>query len=175
VWMLGFGAFLLTGCHAPRSTARALTSINPVKKEKAADPAELEQNLFRFSDGFAVAVAASVDIMRAATNSSSDLDFQAWRLAVASDAWAVASGPNGLANVGDMIVLVTVSRRAVEEHWMTIYGTGAAPLLDCCRENETNIWHLADPYLKAGQRAELTAAIESWCKQHPGKECVSIV
>src|SRR5262249_24956939 len=124
---------------------------------------------------FAVAVAASVDIMRAATNSSSDLDFQAWRLAVASDAWAVASGPNAFANLLDMIVLVTLSRRAVEEHWMTIYGTGAAPLLDCCRENETNIWHLADPYLKAGQRAELTAAIESWCKQHPGKECVSIV
>ena len=70
-----------------------------------------------------------------------------------------------------MTVFVTVTRMALEENWKPkAFGESARPMLESCRNAETNIWQFAGTVLKPAQQAELRAAIEAWCRQNPMPE-----
>ena len=67
-----------------------------------------------------------------------------------------------------MTIFVTVTRVALEEHWQPkVFGESALPMLESCRNAETEIWRLAGTVLKPEQQAELRRGIEAWHRQNP--------
>lgn len=72
-----------------------------------------------------------------------------------------------------MTVFVTVTGAALEEHWQPkVFGESARPMLEHCRDSETNIWQLAATVLQPKHQAELRQAIEVWTRQNPLAENV---
>ena len=93
------------------------------------------------------------------------------KTAFGTEICTIASGPNAIANLLDLTIRVSVSRRTVEEHWQPqAFGESARPMLDSCRQAETDLWQLAGRMLKPEQQVELRQAIEVWFQQNPTPE-----
>ena len=82
---------------------------------------------------------------------------------------AVATGPNELMNLGDMLVVVTLTRAAAEQKWATgAYSQSALPILQACQQAETNLEKIALSVLTPQQLDELRAAVGQLRKNNPG-------
>jgi hypothetical protein len=78
----------------------------------------------------------------------------------------LATGPNVLANLLDMVVVMTRSRMMVEAYWLPeVYGESARPFLEICREMETQLWQMATPILTTEQQEELRQTIHTLHQQ----------
>jgi hypothetical protein len=167
-----------TGCRLVRGVAdvpgQAVRTVSPGKQNKeAVDPVEVQQNLLRFADEFSTRMVIGVEKLRRGTNAMAAAEVLRWKIALGNESCAIASGPNAVANLLDMTVFVTVTRAAMEEHWQPkVFGESARPMLESCRNAETNIWRLAGKVLKAEQEAELRRAIEVWRRENPHPEDV---
>ncbi|MEO8429727.1 MAG: hypothetical protein ABI651_21780, partial [Verrucomicrobiota bacterium] len=167
---------LCAGCRVVRSAAElpgaAVNTVAPGKRDKGAvDPVDLQQQLMRFADEFAAGMAVSAEELRRGTNRLDRGELQKWKLSSASSTLAIASGQNDIVNLLDMIVMVTLTRMAVEQHWLPqVYGDSARPMLDMCRNLETKVWQLATPILKPGQTEELRRAIQTGYEENPDPE-----
>ena len=169
---LGAGCRLVqTAVEVPGETVRAVT---PGKKDKTAvDPVEVQQQLMRFADEFSTRLIVSVEQLRLGTNALDPAEALQWKIALGTETCSIASGPNAIADLLDMTVFVTVTRMALEENWMPkAFGESARPMLEGCRNAETNIWQFAGQVLKPAQQAELRAAIKTWRRQNPMPESV---
>jgi len=169
---LGAGCRLVqSAANVPGQTVRAVT---PGKKDKnAVDPVEVQQTLLRFADDFSAGMTVCVDKLQRGTNALDRAEVLQWKIALGTETCSIASGPNAVANLLDMTIFVTVTRAAVEEHWLPeVFGESARPMLESCRNAETNIWRLAGKVLKPDQQAELRAAIAAWRRQNPLPESV---
>ncbi len=94
-----------------------------------------------------------------------------WKIALGTETCSIASGANPVANLLDMTVFVTVARTAFEEYWQPkVFGASAQPILESCRNAETDIWRIAATMLKPPQQAELRQAIQVWPRQNPHPE-----
>ena len=165
---LGTGGCRLvqTAVDAPGQTIRAVT---PGKKEKhPVDPVAVQQTLARFADEFSAKMIVGVEKLRHGTNAIDPAEVLRWKIALATESCSIASGPNAVANLLDMTVFVTVTRVALEEHWQPkVFGESARPMLESCRNAETEIWRYAGTVLQPQQQAELRQAIEVWHRQNP--------
>ena len=169
---LGMGCRLVqTATDMPGQAVRAVT---PGKKDKhPVDPVEVQQTLLRFADEFSTRMIIGIEKLRRGTNAPDLSEILQWKIALGTETCSIASGPNALANLLDMTVFVTVTRVALEEHWQPkVFGESARPMLESCRNAETEIWQLAGKVLRPEQQAELRAAIETWRRQNPLPESV---
>ena len=160
-----------TAVEVPSQTVRAMT---PGKHDQsAADPMEVQQALLRFADQFLMRMVLGVDQLRRGTNVLDPAELLRLKLAFGTQTCTIASGPNAVANLLDLTILVSVSRRTLEEHWQPqVFGESARPMLESCRQAETEIWLLAARVLKPEQQAELRQAIEVWLQQNPTPDSV---
>ena len=72
----------------------------------------------------------------------------------------LATGPNVLTNLLDMVVVMTRGRMMVEDYWLPeVYGESARPFLETCREMESQLWQMVTPILTAAQQEELRQTI----------------
>ena len=95
-----------TAVDVPTQTVRAIT---PGKKDNnAPDPVETQQNLLRFADEFSARMILGVDQLRRGTNALERAEVLRWKIAIGTESYSIASGPNPVANLLDMTVLVTV-------------------------------------------------------------------
>lgn len=169
-----------TGCRLVQTTAelpgRAVASVTPGNANKdAVDPIEAQQLLFRFADAFSARMALGVEKIGQGTNTMTSLDTLRWKIALCTETYAIASGPNPVANTLDMTVFVTVVRAALENYWQPeVFGASAQPILDNCRAAETEIWQLAGKILKPAQQDELRKSIEAWRQQNTNPENVLV-
>ncbi len=93
------------------------------------------------------------------------------KIAFGNEICTIASGPNAIANLLDLTILVSVSRRSFEELWQPhTFGESARPLLESCRQAETDLRQLAGRMLKPEQQAESRQAIEVWFQQNPCRQ-----
>ena len=180
-WSLFLTLLLLaagTGCRLVQGVAeapgQAVRAVTPGKQDKnAVDPVEVQQTLLRFADDFSAGMTVCVDKLQRGTNALDRAEVLQWKIALGTETCSIASGPNAVANLLDMTVFVTVTRTAVEEHWLPeVFGESARPMLESCQNAETNIWRLAGKVLKPEQQAELRAAIAAWRRQNPLPESV---
>jgi hypothetical protein len=133
----------------------------------------VQQRLLRFADEFSAGMIAGVEKLRRGTNAIGPAEELKWKIVFATETSSIASGPNAFANLLDMTVFVNVVRITVESHWRpNVYGESARPLLDSCRNFETQIWEFAGTVLKPEQLAELREAIAVWRQSHPMPENV---
>ncbi len=170
---------LVTGCRVVQSTAelpgKAVGKVTRGKKDRPAfDPVELQQQLMRCADEFTAGIASGAEQLRRGTNTLDRIELQKWKLMYAGDTLAIASGQNAVANLLDMLVLTTMTRIAVEEHWLPkVYGESARSMLETCRDAEEKIWRLAEPVLKPAQAEELRQAIRTAYTQRADPQMVS--
>ena len=170
---------LLNGCRAFQSTAqlpgRAVGTVTG-KGKKAVDPVELQQQLMRFGDDFAGRMVLSTEQLRRGTNVLPAIELQTWKVRYSGNVLAIASGPNTLANLLDLIVLVTLTRNAIQDYWMPkVYGDSAQAMLDACRDAETRIWSIAAPVLKPKEQDELKSMVQAWYQKNPDPNQVLMV
>jgi hypothetical protein len=152
------------GCSIFHTAIRGVTG----GKRDQYDPVLVQQRLVRFTDDFNSRMVVAIDSLPAPTNSAGAIARLRLKLNFLNSTMAVATGPNELMNLADMFVLVTLTREFVEEHWLTgPYGESARPMLEACRESETNITAIALTVISPQQLDELRPAIARWRREHP--------
>ena len=169
---------LVTGCRLVQSAAnvpgQAVRAVTPGGTAKlAADPVEVQQRLMRFSDEYLASMVHGLDKLRRGTNSLDPAELLKWKIMLGTETVSIASGPNAFANLLDMTIFVTVTRRGLEEYWQPeVFGESARPILNTTRNAETNIWQITGQVLTPEQQAELRKAIDVWFGQNPLPENV---
>jgi hypothetical protein len=166
---------LLTGCgivqsaaDIPGQTVRAVNPGSTPKETNVIDPESLQQNLARFGDQFLTHMIVSLDLLQRTSAVADPADIVRWKIAFCTKVTAVVSGPNAVANLLDMTVLVTVTRISLEEHWKPdIFGDAVGPMVDIAKTDETEIWKMTDGVLKPEQKTQLRDSIQAWLKENP--------
>jgi len=168
--VLGTGCRVLkTTAELPGQTVQAVTRGKP--DQNPVDSVELQENLCRFAHEFSARLATDLEQLCRGTNALAPAAALQWKIALGTETTAIASGPNALANLLDMTVFVSLNRMALQEYWLpNVFGTSAQPLLESCRNGETQIWRIAGTVLKTAQQAELRQAIQAWRPQNPHPE-----
>jgi hypothetical protein len=172
--LTGLGA----GCRVVQSAAdlpaSAVRTVTPGQKDKpTVNPVEVQQALLRFADEFSARMVFDIELLRRGANPMSRAEMLRWKIAFDTETTSIVTGPNAIAGLLDMTVFVTATRAALEEHWQPrVFGASAQPMLDGCRNAQTNIWRFAGTVLTSGQQADLRRAIELWRRQNPSPEGV---
>ncbi len=167
-----------SGCRLVQQAAnvpgQAVRAVTPGHQDApAVDPVELQQTLLRFTDEYTTRMYAGINRLQHGTNAPDQAEVLNWKISLGTESCAIASGPNPVADVLDMTIFVTVTRLALEEHWVpNVYGESARPLLESCRGSESNIWQIADTFLTPAQQGELRQAIQVWHDHNPLPESV---
>lgn len=146
-------------------------------EERATQLQELQLKVMRFADEYAGRVQEQIRILQATAKTPEErLAAQNWRLSQSTSAYTIASGPNSITNALDMVVLATLSRMVVEDHWVSqVYGDRATALLDTHRQLESQAWTLLDGILNADQFHQLRVIINTWRAEHPKVLAVSYI
>ena len=167
-----------TGCRLVHGAAdiprKVVCAITPEKPNKGIiNPVEVQQELLRFVNEFSTGMILGVDGLQRGTNAIGMDEMLRYKIALGTKTCSIASGPNAVANLLDMTAFVTVMRFGLEDHWQPkVFGESARPLLERCRNSETDIWRLASKVLTPTQQTELHRAIELWHQQNPLPESV---
>jgi hypothetical protein len=170
--MLGAGCRLVQHmANVPGQAVHAVTPGGAAKPE--ADPVEVQQRLMRFSDEYLVTMVYGLDKLRRGTNQLDPAEVLKWKILLGTETCSIASGPNAVANLLDMTIFVTVTRRGLEDYWQPkVFGESALPLLNTCRNAETNIWQFTAKVLTPQQLTELQKGLDVWFRQNPLPENV---
>jgi len=164
------------GCRVVKTTAelpaRAVNTITPGQSDKKSpDPVELQQTLQRFADGFSVQMIAAADLLKRGTNALDTRDVLRIKIGFTTETTSIAAGPNAFANLIDMTAFVTVTRMALEEHWVpNVFNESAQPMLVTCQNAESNIWGIVGRTFGSKQQDQLHAAIQDWRAKNPVAE-----
>ena len=158
---LGVGCSLLPwGSEFPRRTLQAI--IPGMDNGPAVDPVAVQEQLLRSADIFLTGVAAAAEQARRDGVPISPVDLQTVKISYTTTVLALATGPNAMTNLLDMIVLISRSRMMAEGE---DYGRAERPFLNICRETETQLWQIATPLLTAAQQEELRQTIDTLHQQ----------
>lgn len=168
-------AIMLIACStASCETLRGWLSHDESER-RAAEMQELQLRVMRFADEYSGRIYEPIQRFLVATTSPGErLAAQNWRLSQATSAYTIASGPNPFTNTLDMVVLSTLSRMVVEDHWVgERYGDRALALQEIQHSLESKAWRLAEDVLDPDQINELHEAIDQWRAQNPKVRAVS--
>lgn len=167
----GLLVLLCAGCKLIQSTAelpfQAMGAMIPgMQRAPVADPVEVQEQLLRFSDSFIAATVARTDRLRRDDRPIERTESLRIKLAMSSDALAVATGSNALAALVDMVVLTTITRIRLEHYWLPkVYGESARSMLEAVQALEGQIADYARTILRPEQEKELRDAIERWRRE----------
>lgn len=132
--------------------------------------AELEDQLRRFADRYYTRIALATDVVRAMPlTSKEDALMQGWYTVSYATAVDLAIGRDPVTNLLDFMVLTTLSRLVIEEHWMpeVLGNEKGGPLLSAAVALEEDIWTIANDVLTSEQQEELLAIITEWRNENP--------
>jgi hypothetical protein len=130
------------------------------------DPVELQEKLLRSADIFLMGMPTAAEKLHHNGAPISPVELQTLKISSTTTLLTLATGPNVLTNLLDMVVVMTRSRMMVEAYWLPkVYGESARPLLDTCRELETQLWQLVTPILTTAQQGELRETIDTLHQQ----------
>ncbi len=99
------------------------------------------------------------------------------KLATVSAALSIASSPNPIVSLADMITLVTLERMLLEDPSTeaTFGPEAAAGLLSAYREQEEKVWRIGARAFTPEQQQALRGFIDVWRTEHPDQRYVSQV
>ncbi len=165
------------GCGVLRAPQRVVTAVVPGKPAPGPDPLEIQVQVQRFADSFAMQTAQALDDYAAnAGTESARIEALQLKLLSWSAVTGIASGPNPNANLLDLVAVVTLSRMAVEDRWHKTDNQAAfESWLAASRTLETNVWQLATSVLKPAHVNELRETIAQWWVQNPNARTAFLV
>ena len=79
----------------------------------------------------------------------------------------IATGPNAVAAMLDVVVVETLARMVLEEHGEALVGMPVEPLVQALRDGERDIWEVAAKVLRPEQQEELRTLIDEWRARNP--------
>jgi hypothetical protein len=130
------------------------------------DPVELQEKLLRSADIFLMSMPTAAEQLRRNGAPISQGELLALETSSTTTLLTLATGPNVMTNLLDLVVVITRSRMILEAHWLPgVYGESARPLLETCRELETQLWQLVTPILTTAQQEELRQTIATLHQQ----------
>ncbi|MBE7502824.1 MAG: hypothetical protein HS113_21575 [Verrucomicrobiales bacterium] len=157
------------GCSLARAPQEVVSAVVPGGRSKPLDPVDLQVQIQRFADDYAVQTTSAVEeyVRRAGTDAARVQGLR-WKLAVTTAAISIASGPQPKANLLDLVSLAVLNRQAIEAfHQNDPQGSAFEPWLETSRALETSAWDLATSRLPPEQVAELRSALEEWQARNP--------
>lgn len=165
-------ASLFASCST-LSTGVGYVTGSTQQKEQEEKIARLQADVMSFADVYAGEVIDASSRIPAATQEDRvrQLSFQVRQ---ATAAYEIASGENPVANLLDMVVLVTATRSAVGSGgFHESFGENGKLLLDVLVRREKQIWAIAGHLLDGDQEQKLRKYIEGWLAQNPDVRDVS--
>lgn len=174
--MAGLLALGMTGCahltpwqsKPPSAAVNSSISFTLSNAPAAVSMEVLQAKVMRFADDYVAKVRQAADEFSAKVGTPEGrLMGLRLKLGQATAAYTDASGVNPVINTLDMLVLVTVTRMAMEDYGVEHYGDAMLPLLETQRRIETNAWTLAGGVLTVSQERELKGMIQEWRKKNP--------
>ena len=164
--LLGLALVAAPACSAISSGIGSLTGKTQ-KQEAAARLATVQTGVMAFADAYVGGVLEAT--ARIPTSTPEDqVRLLAFQVRQASAAFEIASGENPVANVVDMVILVTASRRIVDTYWLpNVFGEAGKPLASTLAQLEPAIWKVSAQILTAEQQEVLRAFIDDWLARNP--------
>jgi len=162
-------AAFLPACSLLRAPQTVVNAVVPVGKSSGPDPVETQAMIERFADDFSIRTGQALDdYSERVGTTAARMEATRLKLLSVSAVTSIASGPNPAASLLDLVCIVTLARRSVEDYWMkTTNGAAFQPWLEQSRMLDSNVWQLAGNLLKPTQVEELRAAIDHWYSQNP--------
>ncbi|MBL9136139.1 MAG: hypothetical protein JNK85_09740 [Verrucomicrobiales bacterium] len=150
-----------TAVELPTQAVRLATGGD--KSRAAVDPVVLQQDVLRFADDFTTRMVLGIDKLRLGHQPLEDDEALQFKVAIASQVYAVASGSHSLAALVDLTVLVTVMRKTLENPMQSAtFGDSVEFMVSSCRELEGDLSALARKALSADQLTELETSLGQW-------------
>jgi hypothetical protein len=171
---LAAGPLALASCSALSSGVGSITGSTQ-KKEQAEKVTQVQAEVMAFADVYVGQVLDGTSKLRA-PGAEAQVQLLGFQARQASAAYEIASGPNPLANLVDMAILVTLTRTVVQSHWNpeTFHEEGK-PLLASLSRLEAKVWSMAAEAMDEEQIAQLHVFIATWVAQNPTVRDVSSV
>lgn len=148
---------------------KAVTSVMPGSRTQPLDPAMLQIEIQRYADEYASRTVGAIEeyAQLAGTDEAMSNSLR-WKLNMTTSVFAIASGPNPVANLLDFLSIATLTRALIEDHWIKTEGGKAfEPWLETSRTLEKEAWNLAKNVVTAEQELELRACLYRWMQAHP--------
>ena len=157
------------GCGtAQPSGSLESTSLQAAMGPDGITPAEIQAEIMSFADGHAVRLIETLN--RALLTVESDAhraEVQGYKVAAVYGSYILASGPNPVAGMIDLAVVVTLGRQALEDHWKPlVLGDAADPMIEQQRMSEEEIWKLCERALYPDEIDELRDLIDEYRESH---------
>ncbi len=157
------------------------------------DPQQVQAELMSFADTFissisqqlnqsAAAAAPTAPALptpgAAAVKAASDRGRRAAleiKISNVSGALAIATSPNPVVSLADMITMITLERMILEDPWTadTFGAAKAAHLVAVFQEQEAAAWRIADHVFTPAQQKDLRSLIAQWRKDHPDQRYIA--
>ena len=160
-------ASLFASCST-LSTGVGYVTGSTQQKQEEEKIARLQADVMSFSDVYVGEVLDVSSRFPASThdNRVRQLSFQVRQ---ATAAYEIASGENPVANLLDMVVLVTATRTAIgSPAAQESFGESGKLLLEVLVRLEGQIWGIAGHLLDEEQQQKLRKFIEGWLARNPG-------
>ena len=168
-------AALCSGAGGCKSGGPALWRSSAAAKNVAASPAAMRTYGMAAADTYITVISRGVEQL---IHSSRRPEVVAWaryrQIAAAYACFNNASGTNDAACLLDMLVLATLLRVGLEEHWIpTLLRDEGRPVLEAYRRAEQDVWAIGAKALTRAQLNEMKSLIEHWRVEYPGQHTVS--
>lgn len=138
-------------------------SIDLEPANRTLTPVELQNQLMRFADSYHSAVISATAKLREHGDPPDPARLINMKLLYSEDLYAVTTGPNPLANLLDMVVVVTMTRMQLQDYWIPeVFGKSAETLMAILQQQEKAIWTLASTVLTPPEQNELRKALRVW-------------
>jgi hypothetical protein len=166
---------LVVGLTACNLIQRVTSPNQAAATARAAASRELQLKVMRFADEY---VGRTVESLRSFQIESTDtrdrLAAQTWKIEQATAVYTIASGPIPEINALDMVVLATLSRMVIEDHWVSeLYGNRVDPLKESLRVLEARAWDDSREFLTPAQSTQLRELIDDWRLENPRVRAVA--
>jgi len=137
--------------------------------------AQVQSEVMSFADTYATTCAQTLDTLRSTTKRP---EVATWaletKISTATAAYSNATGPNEVVNLLDMLVLVTLKRLAIEDHWNPNFlHEEGRPVLETYDRMETRAWRIAARAFTPEQIEETHTLIDQWRADNPDQYYVS--
>jgi hypothetical protein len=158
----------LAGCAASVHQQRPST-IQPVIPGAALSPRDIDVRVCGFADTFITRVAEPYNQIIANAKTPEE---RAWalqsRLGQGLAALTDATGPNPHVNLLDIVVLVSLERMSIEDHWIpNLLHDDGKDLLAAYKQSEKEVWEMAGLLFTDQQVADLKNLIAKWKQENP--------
>lgn len=164
---------LLPGCGlmqtAVETPERVVRAVVPGGEQAAPPTEDLLPDLLRYADLIVLrAEAASLRFADATATPEAELQAARWRLESIRWTTQIATGPNSLTGILDLVAFSTMLGFLQEDHWIpAVWGEAARPMLSAHQQAAQEGWLLLERYLTAEELQQARAILADWRAANP--------